>query len=510
MKRIKRIKNNILLHPIMSFVGLIIVVMVLSGIFNLFNVSATYTKVAASGSLETVLVSVESLLTLSGIKYIFSSAVSNFASFAPLSMLLILLIGIGIMDKSGFLDSFFYVITKKVSKRTITYSLSLLCIIASIMGNISYIILIPLAGLLFKYGKRNPRAGIICAFASLSCGIGINITMSSVESALLPYTMSATKLLSSDYVINSTGVIFIMLIAALILAAIITNITEKITIPEIGPYQFEDDEEDYLTKREQKGLIISLFSGFIYILIFVYNIIPRIPFGGNLLDYSHELYIDKLFGYNSFFNQGFVFVVTFLFIILGLSYGIVNKSIKNHRDVCTQLSHSLDGVGRVIVLIFMSSLFILVFKKTNIGPVILATISTFIGGTSFSGIPLILTTLLLVALGTVFVPDAASKWVILSGTLIPVFMNAGMSPEFTTVVFRAGESIMYALTPVMAYFIIYIAFMELYSQDNEGSLRKYVKHIFPYAKYTALMWALILVIFYITGFPLGITAYPSI
>lgn len=510
MKRIRRVRDRIVLHPIMSFLILILVTVVLSGILNLFNVSTTYNKVTANGSYENVLVSVESLFNLSGIKYIFSNAVSNFSSFMPLSMFLITLIGIGIMDKSGFLDSFFYILTKKMSKRTVTFSLSLICIIASIMGDISFIILIPLAALLFKYGKRNPRAGIICAFASLSCGVGINIFMNAIDSTLLGYTTMVANMITADYVINTTSNMLIMSVAAISLALIITSITEKITVPDIGTYQMEDEEEDYLTKREKKGLIISCFCGIIYALIFIYNIIPNIPFGGNLLDYSQILYIDKLFGYNSFFNMGFVFVIVFLFIILGLSYGIITKSIKNHRDMCSNFSHSLDGVGKVIVLIFMASMLIFIFKKTNIGTVVVASFANLINTSGFTGIPLILLTLFISAISTLLVPGSANKWSILSGVVVPVFMNSGMSPEFATVVFRAGECITYGLTPLMAYFIIYIAFMELYSQDNHDTIFGNIKYILPYAGYTALLWIVLLISFYIIGLPLGISSFPTI
>ena len=153
MKRIKRVKEKIVLHPIMTLCIIILLTIILSGILTLFNVSAYYNKVSNSGTYVKELLTVENLFSLSGLKYIFSNAVSNFASFTPLSMLIISLIGIGIMDKSGFLDSFFYVLTKRASKKTVTFTLSLICILASIGGDLSFIILIPLAALLFKYGK---------------------------------------------------------------------------------------------------------------------------------------------------------------------------------------------------------------------------------------------------------------------------------------------------------------------------------------------------------------------
>ncbi len=506
----KKFKNKIVLHPIMSFIILIIATIILSGILDLFEFSVSYNSLNSSGSYENTLVTVESLFNISGIKYIFSNTISNFASFTPLSMLLIVLIGIGIMDKSGFLDSFFYILTKKISKRTVTFSLSFICIIASIVGDISFITLIPLAALLFKYGKRNPRAGIICAFASLTCGFGLNILMSSTDSTVLGYTTNIAKLIISDYSINNYHSLFIMIIAAISLALVITSVTEKIIVPNLGSYELEEDEEDQLTKREKKGLIISGFFGILYITIFVYNIIPGLPFSGNLLDHTQNLYIDKLFGFNSFFNQGFVFVITFLFIILGLSYGIVNKTIKNHREMCSAFSHSLDGIGRVIVLIFMASMFIFIFKSTNIGNLVVASFANLINNSGFTGIPLILLLLFSSAISTFFMPSCISKWVILSGAAIPTFLNAGFSAEFTSIIFRAGESFTYGLTPVMAYFVIYIAFMELYSQDNYDSIFNDVKYIFIYAKHTVLLWIIILILFHITGLPIGIGTFPII
>lgn len=510
MKRIRTIRDRIVLHPIMSFIVLIIWTIVLSGILNLFNVSTSYNKVTANGGYESVLVSVESLFSLSGLKYIFSNTVSNFAAFTPLSMLLITLIGVGIMDKSGFLDSFFYILTKKVSKKVVTFSLSFLCIFSTIIGDLSFIALIPLAALLFKYGKRNPKAGIVCAFASITCGIGTNIFINSVDSTVLSYTLLSARVLTSSYAINTFAYLLICLVSTISLAAIITSVTEKIIVPQIGHYNFEDDSEDYLTKREKKGLIVSGLCGIAYILIFVYSIIPGLPFSGKLLDYSQVLYIDKLFGYNSFFNQGFVFVIVFLFIILGLSYGIVTKQIRNHRDMCSALSHSLDGVGKVIVLIFMASMLIFIFKKTNIGPVIVASLANLINNSEFTGIPLILLTLLVSAISTILIPGSVNKWVILSGVVVPVFMNSGMSPEFASVVFRFGEGITYGLTPIMAYFIIYIAFMELYSQDDHDTVWGNIKYILPYSGYTILLWIIILIAFYIIGLPLGINSFPTI
>lgn len=511
MKRVKKIREKIVLHPIMSFLILILITICLSGIFSLFDITGSYSTVnTKSNSLESTMIAVENLFSLRGLKYIFSNTVSNFASFTPLSMLLIVLLGIGIMDKTGFLDTLFYVLTRKLRKNVVTFVLVFICILSSIIGDISYIIFIPIAALLFKYGKRNPQAGIITAFAGISCGIGINVFINSIDSSLLTYTQDAANLLKNGYLIKTSSFFAIMIFAVIALSFIITNITEKNIIPRLGKYEIEEEQEEkYVSKKEIRSLYISLLIGAIYILIFIYNIIPGLPLSGNLLDYSQKLYIDKLFGYNSFFNSGFIFVVTILFFIYGLSYGILTKSIKNQRDVCDDLSHSLDAMGKVLVLIFFASAFISIIKYTNIGMIITCFLSNIISSTKFTGLPLILLIFLFSAISTLVLPSSIYKWSILSPVCVPALMNSGVTPEFAQIIFRAGESVTYGLTPIMAYFVIYLAYMELYNQDNKGiGLFSSLKYLIPYSIGTLLMWLVLIIIWYLVGIPIGIGVSP--
>ena len=510
MKKIKKIREKIVLHPIMSFLILMLITIGISGLLSLFDITSNYSTVNTKNySLDTTMVAVENLFSLRGIKYIFSNTVSNFASFTPLSMLLITLLGIGIMDKTGFLDTLFYVLTRKLRKNVVTFILVLICILSSIVGDISYIVLIPISALLFKYGKRNPQAGIITSFAAISSGIGLNIFLSSVDSSLLTYTTSAANILKEGYTINSASFFLIMIVAIIALSFIITNITEKNIIPRLGKYEIEEEEEKYVTKKELKGLSFSLIIGGIYLLIFIYNIIPGLPFSGNLLDYSQKLYIDKLFGYNSFFNSGFVFVITMLFFILGLVYGITTKKIKNQRDVCDNLSHSLDAMGKVLVLIFFASAFISILKYSNIGTLLTSTFAKIISTTTFTGLPLIILVFILTAISTILLPASINRWLILSPVVVPVLMNSGISPEFAQIIFRAGESITYLLTPAMAYFVIYLAYMELYNQDKKGTgLFSSLKHMIPYSLGNLAMWIIIIIIWYLVSIPLGIGASP--
>jgi len=508
----KKLLSKIKLHPIMTFVILIISTIVLSGILSLFGVEATYNTVdVATKSYNQTLVTVESLFSLSGLKYIFSSTVANFVSFTPLSMLIIILIGLGIMEKSGFFKTLITLMTQKQQKRTVTFMIALICILLSIIGDLGYVIMIPLSALIFYYGRRNPILGVVTSFAALTCGSGLSVLLTSIDSSLMKTTIDSASMLDPNYTFNIFAYLFIMIASTIILATIITAITERLLVYKVAKYEFKEEKKEFkLSKKEKRGLIVALIAGLIYLLVFIYNIIPGLPLSGNLLDYTQELYIDKLFSYNSFFSQGFIFIVTMLFVILGLFYGIGARTIKDNYELCDNLGFSLDGIGKTIVLIFMASVFINVFKKTNIGIVITALLTNLIQASSFKGIPLILLLFVCSAIATFVLPNSTAKWSVMGGTLVPLLMNAGISPEMTQLIFRFGECVTYGLTPVMAYFIIYLAFIDKYNQgSNPIPLFKTIKYQVPYAFATAIVLGIILVVWYMIGLPLGISTLPT-
>lgn len=498
-------KDKVSLNPIMTLMILIGLAILLSGILALLSIGATN---PAEGNW----VAVESLLSLRGIKYIFQSTVANFASFTPLSMLIIILIGIGIMDKSGFLKTTFSLITRKCQKKTITFVLALICIISSIGGDLAYVVMIPLSALLFYYGRRNPLHGIVISFAALTCGTGLSIFKTSVDSSLDALTLDAAHILDSSYTLSYLGYFVIMTVAIFVLAAVITYVAEKFSVNDVPKYEFKDEKKEFkLAKRDIRGLIFAGTFGIIYLLIFIYNIIPGLPLSGNLLDYSQKLYIDKLFNPNSFFSQGFVFIVTIWFVILGLFYGLGSRSIKNNNDFCDYLTHSLDGIGRTIILILLSSILINVFKKTNIGTVVTALIGNLISNCKFTGIPLLLMFFFGTAIATILLPNTFNKWTILASTCVPTLMNVGFSPEFIQVIFRFAESMTYGLTPIMAYFVIYLAYMEKYNtSDKPIGIFKILNYQKKYALATGVVLLILLIIWYLVGLPIGINVMPTI
>ena len=138
-----------------------------------------------------------------------------------------------------------------------------------------------------------------------------------------------------------------------------------------------------------------------------------------------------------------------------------------------------------------------------------ASLTNLITNNSLYGFPLILALFTVSLISTIFLPGTISKWAIISPSIVPAFMNAGLSPEFATVIFRAGECATYVLTPIMAYFVIYLAFMELYSSKEEGLIGN-IKYLIPYSFYTAVVWLIVIILFFLIGLPLGIGAYPGL
>ena len=511
MKRKKRNRVHVKLHPVMTFIIIILIVVIVSGILKLLNFSGTYNALStAKLEYTSTTESVTSLLNLRGIKYIFSNTVSNFANFTVLSHLIIVLLGIGVMEYSGFLKVSIELLTKRAKKNLITFVIVLFCVIASIVDNLPFIAFIPLAALIFKYGKRNPNIGIIASFAALTCGYGLSLFFTGVDSALMKMTVNAAHVLVPEYAIGQFSMMLIMLVSIIVVSIAITLLTENYIAKTIPKYEFSEDELDEietekLTKPQIRGLVLAALGSIVYLLIFIYNIIPGLPFSGNFLNYSETIYIDKLFGANSFFADGFVFIVTMLFIIWGLLYGIGAKTIRNNREFVDALGHSLNGIGKTLVFIFAGATFISIFKQTNIGNVVVVLFTNLIVNSHFTGLALVLLLFFASAFTTLFVPSSLGKWVIMSSQVVPTFLNVGISAEFTQVVFRFGECVTLGLTPVFAYYIVYLAYLERYNRNEKSmSLATSFKYQLPYSLCIGGILLAIIILWYIISLPLGI------
>ena len=503
-------KKKIRLHPALVFLILTLGIMIISSIGSILNLEASYYVVnEATGDLNSQVVNINNLFNRTGIQYLISNMLNNFINFAPLGNLIIGLLGVGVAYKSGYLNSLFKMISEKVPRKFLTFIVVLLGIIFSMFYEVGYVILIPLAAILFMNLGRHPSAGICAAFSGITFGYGANVIINRFDSMLTLYSNKASTILDSSYNVNLYGNIIFTAISMILVAYVGMVVTEKFIIPKLGKYYFDEEEpsqEGVPSKKERKGVILSLGATFIVVLLLIYCIIKGLPFSGLFLDLSQNKYVDMLFGEGSYFYQGSVTIFSFLLIFSSLIYGIRVGTIDDNRDLVDGMSYYLKDVASLLVLIFFASQFCLIFKETNIGLFIVASLSELLNNFQFTGLLLVVVTFLVVAISTFFVPMASTKWAMLSPVIVPMFMQSSMTPEFAEAVFRAADSSVKGLTPIFSYFVILIGFLHIYNKRKNDviTIADAMSLMVPYAIAFTILWLIIILAFYIIGIPIGI------
>lgn len=506
-KKIKPIK----LHPALVFGILTIVIMIISSVGGILNIGSNYYTVnTVSGELESQVININNLFNRTGLQYLISNFLPNFINFAPLGTFILGLMGVGVAFKSGFLNTLNKVIAKHISRRTLTFLVVLLGVITSMFADVGYVILIPMAAILFRDLGRHPSAGICAAFAGITFGSSANIVANSLDSALLPYTKSATTILDVTYKVNTNGNIIFMIVSTLLIAFVGTIVTERVIIKKLGKYHFTEEETTEIKLKpsnvEEKGLIIAILSVILVSLIILYCIIPGLPFSGLLLDLKESNYINQLFGSNSYFYQGAVFIFSALLMLAGLVYGLRVKTIKNNRDFVDGMNYYLKDLSSLLVLIFFAAQLCLIFKQTNLGIYIVSFLTNWINELELTGIVLVLITFFLTLISTFLVPVASTKWAMIAPIIVPKFMQSSLTPEFAMAVFRAADSSVKGITPLFTYFVILIGFLQIYNnkKDDTITISRAISLITPYTIAFTVLWLAIVIIFYFLGIPIGI------
>lgn len=494
------------LHPIWFFIILILITIVLSAVLSIFNFQGTQTDVSL-GSSSTSVLTVESLLSKDGIKFMISESVNNFLKFAPLGTLIIGLLGVGLMIKVGLFKSIFSKFTKFIPRKTMFFIFSLLCIIMGFSSDLAYVIMIPIAAVLFTEYKRSQVIGMTMAFVSVAAGTNINIFITSIDYSLIELAKSSVSLIDPNYTYGHTGNLFFIVISSLLLALLISILTD--ILGRKKPVKINNDEIEISEKLDKKGIRKSLIALGIMIVIFVYSIIPGLPLSGFLLDNTQKLYVNKLFSVNAPFVNGILPIVSFAFIVCAIIYGITTKQIKSEKDILRCLVSSLNGIGEMIILIFVASQFISLFKYTNIGNVLTVNIFNLIANSNASFIILILLSFLGIGISNIFLTSLSTKWTLFVPNLIPLFMKSNMTPEFTGAIFRLASSTTNLITPLLPYFVVFVGFIGVYSR-SDFSIKKCYKLILPYFITIIILWLFIIFAWYVLKAPIGPGVYPTI
>lgn len=498
----KKKKKKIFQGALSTILIMCVIVMFLSLIFSLIGFEG-YETYISNNKLESSLVTVNNIFSVNGFKYLFTNSITNFKLFEPLVLLIISLIGISIADTSGVLDPVFLPL-RKIKSSFLTFLVILLGVSITFFGNYSYVMLFPLVALLYKKIGKSPILGILTVFLGITLGYGTGIMFNYDSYVLGSLTEAAAVVeVDKDYTFSLVSTEYIMVISTFIISVVLSHLIEK----RVSVY-FKKHEV-VISDNKFSYPVLSLFG--VLILILVYMIVPGLPCSGLLLDSGSVRYIDKLFGSNSPFSNSFICIFSLILAICGLVYGYLN-GIKS-SDVYTKgISKTFDGLGYLFILMFFAAQLQGLIEWTNVGTVLGSRMIDFMSNLQLSGSFLIIIFFVIIVIMSILIPSTSAKWVLASPVVVPLFMRSNIIPDFTQYIFQIADSVGKGLTPVFAYFIVMIGFMQKYVSDEEKSINVVdtLKMTLPITLIIGLVWIAILVLWFISGLPIGINGFSTL
>lgn len=481
------IVGNKLPDPTTIFLILCGIVLVLSYFFNSVGISAVHPSTK-----ETIFV--ENLLASNNLKSILTGMVTVFQTYPPLGVVLVAMIGIGLAEKTGFLEILLIMMVKKVPKNMIYFTVIMVGMIFTGIGDAGFVILPPLAAIIFMNIGKNPIIGVLLAYASAAIGFCSGLFVSLNDILLTSFTLPAARLLTPSFEKSPAMTIYFNIVNFLIQVVVITWVTKKFIEPRFPALDNNIHEKKEITFEEKKGLKYGIISFFIYIIILIILCFGKTSFfrdqAGSLVSISSPL------------MGGLIPIMSLAFFIPGLVFGKITKKIKNDKDIAKFIGQSLGEMGGYIFIVFISAQFLSLFSKSNLGIVLAIKGAAFIEGIGLKGIPLIVLYILLVAFINLFIGSASAKWAILSPVFVPMFMLLGYDPALTQMAYRIGDSSTNMISPLFPYMTLILAVAQKY--DKKFGIGTLIANMIPYSIITIGVSIILLGIFLIFNIGLGI------
>ncbi len=505
--RFKNKKKKKILGPITVMLIISAVIMVISLITSSFGVRAEKT-IIVNGKLETSLITANNILSGDGIKYLFSNILLNFKMFEPLVLFIISLIAYGVADASGFLQIIFKPF-RRIKPNFITIIVVLLGFISTMIGEYSFVILIPLVGYLYKYINRNSVLGIVTVFLGITLGYASGIIFNYDTYLLGTLTqMAATIDVDPNYTYNNLSTLYIMLASMVIMVPILAKLIDVKIAPKFKKPLLEESDSNY----SKKGLIWSLIAFVIMAVIVVYLIVPFGLGSGILLDNTQTTYIAKLFATGAPFREGIMLIFLAIVVVCSYVYGKISKNIETSKGFTESMSKSLYNSGYLFALMFFASQMIAILDWTGLGELAVCKIVEVLSLFQLSGILLILVFFILVVIMTLVMPSTLGKWTVVSPLIVPLFMRSNITPDLTQFIFQVADGVGKSITPLYAFFIVLLGFMHHNNADEEYDISIFgtIRLILPTVLIMLAFWVVFIIIWYLAGFPLGISGYSTL
>ncbi|MCL1147338.1 AbgT family transporter [Shewanella sp. 10N.261.52.F9] len=493
--------GNLLPHPITLFAMFCAAVVVISGIAGYFELTVVDPRPeGASGRSADGLIHVVSLMNAEGLRMIVSNLVTNFTGFTPLGTVLVALLGVGIADRSGLLSAAMRLLVMGASKRLVTLTLVFAGIVSNTASELGYVVLIPMAAMIFHSLGRHPLAGLAAAFAGVSGGYSANLLLGTVDPLLSGITEAAAQMIDPDYLVGPEVNWYFMFVSTFLITFLGAFVTEKIVEPKLGKYDaseaaidLSEQKMDTVSALEKKGLKIAGLTVLVMSAILALTIIPE---GAPLRNQETGLVA------GSPFLKGIVAFIFVCFAIPGLVYGRVVGSMKRDIDVINAMSSSMSSMGMYIVLVFFASQFVAFFKWTNLGAVLAVSGADALNAVGLTGPLVFVLFIMMCGFINLMLGSASAQWAVTAPIFVPMLMLVGYAPETIQAAYRIGDSVTNLITPMMSYFGLILAVASQYKKNlGIGTL---VATMLPYSIVFFIGWTCFFFIWvFVIGLPVG-------
>jgi aminobenzoyl-glutamate transport protein len=522
-------------HPVMMFVYLIVFVIVLSSILALLGVSVTeqvlepvpyqvgrdfyedttqvqtvapqegleYSDVKFQPRQETI--PIKGLLTIDGIRFLFTSFVPNFQNFGVIAVTFIAMMGAGLAESAGLMGALIRKLVAAAPRSLIAFLIILVGGLSSVASDAGYLILIPLAAAAFASLKRNPIAGLAAGFAGVAATFAVNIIPQPIDAMLgemsneaIALTGGAPQSILNNYFFSAVSLIFLCVVA--------TVITERMIEPRLNaadaaagvvPSDADAGAEEELgpeaAAAEARGLKLALY-GFLGVLVMV--LIATLPPGAPLRDPA----TGGILG-NTPFMDSLLFIIAAFFLVSGICYGAGAGTIKGSGDVIAGITKTFAGLGGLVLMFLMIAQFLAYFNYSNLPQVIAVGLADLLERAAIPALPLLVAFILVIILLDFILPGVIPKWAIFAPIFIPIFIRLGVGPQTVLAAYRVGDSPVNTLTPLMVYFPFIVTVAQRYRKD--AGVGTIVAIMLPYAVIMLVAWVVLFAIWFALNIPLG-------
>lgn len=500
--KIVEVGGNKLPHPLVLFTYLTIFILILSFILAKLNVSVTYLTTSKEG-LKEVTVNAYNLLSKEFFRTFVKDFVNIYIRFFPIGLVVVMMFGVSVAEKSGLISALMKKLVFGAPDYLVTFIVAIVGICANLASDAGIVFAPAIGGAVFFALGRHPFAGIMTGYVAAYGGFSANLLVAGTDALLAGITQSIISGFTSEPVnIHPLMNWFVMASSTIMLATVVTIVTEKIITPILGKFDPADEtlkvpskEELTLTETENKGLKAVGITTIIFILGLFILSYPKNAFfrnaSGNLLPTSP-------------LTQGLMFIIFLYFMLIGYFYGKVTKTITSGKDIAKFMQSGLEGVSGFLIVCLPASMFIHFFTKSNISTLIGVGGAHFVERMNISGVPLVVMLVLLTAFMNLFISSGTSKWMIIGPIFVPMFYMLGIHPATTQMAYRIGDSTTNIISPVSAYIPVILGMMEKYrSKNQELGIGSVLSLTVPYSIILLISWTIFFTIWLLIGLPMG-------